>query len=89
MIKEIRTVTARGLRELCIKNGWFTCGDDEDYEKLMEYSEKENIKTEDLEEMAEIIIEFSDEENMEYCGYQKEDVMFSINLVCVTRFERK
>lgn len=88
MIKEFRTVTTRELRNLCIRRNWFTCGDNEDYEKLMQYSYKENLTTKDLEEMANIIVEFSEEENLEFFDPET-DVMFELASVCITRFARK
>lgn len=34
----MRSVTR--LREICIENNWFTCGSNEQYEKLMEQCKK-------------------------------------------------
>lgn len=84
MIKEFRKISKGAIRELCIKREWFTCGDNEDYEKLMKYGEKKNITTKDLEEMANIIIEYSDEDSLDY--YSVEDVMFDLACECVSTF---
>lgn len=42
------TVTTReNLRQLCIKNNWFTCGDCEQYEKMF-YANENGFSIEDI-----------------------------------------
>lgn len=60
--KEVRKISAASLRNLCIEKNWYTKGDSDDYRHLLfvmaDY--KENITTEDIEEIARDIIEYSD-----------------------------
>lgn len=53
------TLTAEELRALCIKNKWFTCGDNEQYSKLF----RANKCGARLEEIASIIWVCSPETN--------------------------
>lgn len=49
-IKEVRRISADKLRALCIKENWYTRGDNEDYEHLLFdlAGRKENITTDDV-----------------------------------------
>lgn len=60
--KEIRKISAASLRNLCIEKNWYTKGDSDDYRHLLlvRADYKENITTEDIEEIARDIIEHSD-----------------------------
>lgn len=58
-IKEIRMMTRESLRQLCMNNGWYTKGDCNAYENLMQRTEQENLTTEDIVEMAEDIAKHS------------------------------
>ena len=55
--KEIRTLTAYNLRELCIRQNWYTYGDNAEYEHLLYdlAANKPNLTTEDIIEIAEDI----------------------------------
>lgn len=59
--KEIRTLTACTLRSLCISENWYTSGTNTEYENLLSMTEKDNITTDDIVEMATDIIEHSEE----------------------------
>lgn len=48
MKKHFGTVSCEDLREVCIANGWFTCGDCSQYDKLFELNSEECS----LEELA-------------------------------------
>lgn len=60
--KEIRRISAYSLRNLCIEENWYTCGDNEEYGHLLLdlAGHKENITTDDIIEIASDIIEHSD-----------------------------
>ena len=58
-IKEIRMMTRESLRQLCMNNGWYTKGDCNAYENLMQRTEQENLTTEDIVEMAKVIQRWS------------------------------
>ncbi len=89
MYKERRKVYADKLRHLAIQEDWFNEADNEEYSAWLDYSHKENITAEDLEEMAEMVFEHTDEETMRDYQYDYEPVMFAIaNECCQTLFER-
>lgn len=60
--KEIRRISACDLRNLCISEDWYTCGDNDEYGHLLLdlAGRKENITTDDIVEIASDIIEHSD-----------------------------
>lgn len=58
--KEVRRLHSTDLRALCIREDWYTGGTNEEYARLMEMTEKENITTDDIVEIATDIIEHSD-----------------------------
>lgn len=57
MMKKYTVTTNEDLRLLCIKNNWFTCGSNEQYEKLF----RANEGLAPIEEIATIIWICSDE----------------------------
>lgn len=57
MKKEYTVTTSKKLRNLCIKNNWFTCGTCEQYEKLFQA----NAERASIDEIATIIWICSDE----------------------------
>ena len=59
-MKKYTVTTTENLRKLCIKNGWFKCGSNKQYEKLFRANELDFS----IEEIATIIWLCSDEE---YC----------------------
>lgn len=79
--KESRVINATAIRSLCVKNNWFTLGDNEDYDTLLSYgfSGKE-ITTDEIVEMAEIIKEYS-ETDMEITS-----IMYELGKICTTVF---
>lgn len=58
--KEIRKLHASDLRALCIREDWYTGGTNEEYYNLMQMTERENITTDDIVEIATDIIEHSE-----------------------------
>lgn len=78
--REERTLSSYDLRIACIAHDWYTTGDDEDYEALLDYAESlDNVTTEDLYALAKDIEKHSDTE------YEIADIMEALILKCVTR----
>ena len=45
----MRYISSMEVRNLCIKNNWYTCGDNEQYDYLLNtLCDKENITTQDM-----------------------------------------
>lgn len=84
---ETRTMSASKLRALCIKNDWYTCGDNEEYSRLFDRLTDccgfpENLTTEKLVEIATDIWEHSD-----ITDYTIETVLFELARACYTYFD--
>lgn len=60
--KEVRIITAESLRQLCMKNNWYTRGYCRDYEHLLYdlADSKKNVTTDDIVAMAVDIMEHSE-----------------------------
>ena len=91
--KEIRHLCACDLRALCIAENWYTEGTNDEYDKLLVMTKKDNITTDDIVEMATDIIEHSGETVKRYMkiyGMSLDDcyahVMFLIAEKCTTYF---
>lgn len=92
--REIRTLSSMDLRGLCIREDWYTGGTLRDYDNLMSMTEKENITTDDIVEIATDIIEHSETAKAKFeKASGGEDfylhVMFLIAEACNTYFERR
>lgn len=81
--KEIRKISAMSLRELCIEKGWYTGGTVEEYCNLLSMTERENITTDDIVEIATDIIEHSTLHTDETFT----SVMWAIGDKCISYFE--
>lgn len=72
--KEVRRIRAESLRQLCIKEDWYTSGDNEEYGHLLYdlADSKENITTDDVCEITQDIINHSDllAEDFEHVAYE-------------------
>ncbi len=72
--KEVRRIEAGRLRALCIKHGWYTRGDNEEYGHLLYdlADRKENITTDDVCEITQDIINHSDllADDFEHVAYE-------------------
>lgn len=74
---EQRRIGAEDLRTLCILHDWYSRGTCKEYDKLFQKAcSIDNLTTEDIADIAEDIIEHSDEETLE--GYEFEDVMYAV-----------
>ena len=83
---ETRVLHSYKLRQLCIEQDWYTCGDNEDYENLFkrlraDYITPANMTTEKLAEIATDIKEHSDTD-MEITS-----IMFFLAKACDTWFD--
>lgn len=75
--KEIRRIDAIKIRSLCIKYDWFSLGTDEQYNELLTYGfSHRDISTDDLVEMATLILKYSD------THYSVPDIMYELNSEC-------
>ena len=78
--KEVRTLSKDNLRLLCISKDWYTLGDCEEYENLLDMTRKDNITTDDIVEIASDIMEHSEDINdREFKSY-----CFEILKICTT-----
>lgn len=59
-IRVSTTWTASRVRELCITQNYYTRGDNDDYEKMLQYVKKHNPNTETLYHVARDIVDHSD-----------------------------
>lgn len=90
--KEIRTLSSMDLRALCIRENWYEGGTLRDWDNLMSMTEKENITTDDIVEIATDIIEHSETAKAKYERASGGEnfylhVMFLIAEACNTFFE--
>lgn len=85
-IKEIRKADADKLRALCINKGWFDMGTNRDYDRFLFYGlSHQDITTNDLKDMAEMILIHTGSAISEY---SITDVMFELNTCCYTYFQQ-
>lgn len=79
---ETRKMTMDNLRALCIRNDWYTCGDNEEYSNLLNTAHYcENITTDVLVELATDIKSHSDTE------HEITSIMFELAGICYSFFE--
>lgn len=81
--REIRKISVNDLRNLCIAKRWYTRGDNEEYNHLLNElaGNKENITTDDIVEIALDIMQHSntDQDLISIC--------FDVARIAVTFFE--
>ena len=83
--KEIRQISASSLRALCIRQNWYTAGDNDEYSHLLYdlANDKENLSTADIIEIAADIMEHSDMS----ADYTIESVAFEVARIADVFFE--
>ncbi len=83
--REVRRIFAEDLRELCIRNNWYTRGDCKAYSHLLNElaHEKENITTDDIVEIAQDILEHSNTDQ------ELKSICFEVARIAVSFFEEK
>lgn len=85
--RETRVMSADSLRELCINEDWYTCGTNEEYTKLLtSVSKNNNIDTDDLVEIAQNIVDHSNNIDLSVDG-EFTNIMFKLARICNTFFE--
>lgn len=83
-IMETRKLYSGDLRQLCIKKNWYTCGDNQDYEKLLSASNNcDNVTPEFIVQVAMDIIYHSNTD------YPLTSVCFEVAEICHSFFEIK
>lgn len=85
--KEIRTLTAYNLRALCIRQNWYTRGDNAEYEHLLYdlADNKPHLTTEDIIEIAEDIAAHSSLQD----GYDVAGIAWEVNRASNVSFEKQ
>lgn len=83
--REVRRIFAKDLRELCIRNNWYTRGDCKAYSHLLNElaHEKENITTDDIVEIAQDILEHSNTDQ------ELTSICFEVARIAVSFFEEE
>lgn len=84
---ETRTLSATALRSLCIKNDWYTCGDNEEYTALFDRLYDQDgcpviLTAQKLSEIAADIMAHSEIED-----YTITSVMYELNKACTVTFD--
>lgn len=81
--REVRKIRVDDLRNLCIKNRWYTRGDNAAYNHLLNdlAGNKENITTEDIVEIAKDILEHSNTDQ------ELTSICFDVARIAVSFFE--
>lgn len=82
-MKEKRAISMYDVRQACITYNWYTCGDCEEYDKMLTYVNNIDVATlDEIETIATDIKEHSDTD------YEIKSIMFVlINECCVTFVE--
>lgn len=84
--REIKKINASDIRSLCIKKNWYTNGTTEEYEMLLNYGfSHRTITTDELVEMATLILEYSEAEYIR--DYEITSIMYELNEACYSYFE--
>jgi hypothetical protein len=85
--KEVRTLTATNLRALCIRQNWYTGGDNAEYEHLLFdlAANKSTLTTEDIIKIAEDIAAHSTLSD----GYDIEGIAWEVNRACNVSFQKQ
>ena len=90
LFKEVRILDSEKLRNYCIRNNYYTAGDNEEYSNLLYYQKNnniENLTTYDVFRLSNDIFEHSD---ITLCdSYTREDAIRIImqdiiNTCCIT-----
>jgi hypothetical protein len=79
--KEIRKLHWHDLRNLCISKNWYMLGNNEEYEQLESLTNKDNITTDNIVEIATDIYSHSNTE------YEITNICFEIARICNAYFE--
>lgn len=79
---EVRTMNYDSLRNLCIRQNWFTAGCNKDYSDMLNKADNlENVTTDDIIEIATTILDNSHNETLE-------DICFKLFGICNTFIQK-
>ena len=83
--KETRTLSASALRSLCIREDWYTAGDNAEYDRLLQdlAASKPHLATEDIIAIAEDIAAHTSPDK----HWTVEDIAFEVARACHVVFE--
>lgn len=84
---EKRKLSKDDLRNLCVKNDWYTAGTADEYIQLLNRCEKENLTTNDIVGIAADIREHSNDQYGEVAPLSS--FCFEIAQICVSFFATK
>jgi len=84
--KEVRQINMSDLRSLCIKNNWYTKGNNEEYRNLLNMT-REEATTDVIIEIATDILDKS--EILSDCGIKEVfgNICFNLFKICITTIE--
>ena len=83
-MKEIRKINYEDLRNLCIKNNWYTLGTNEEYQDMLFRADGlENVTTEDIARIAQNIMD----KTVGDCDRLLAGYCFEIARICLSHFE--
>lgn len=80
---EKRYISVDSLRTACIRYGWYTAGNNDEYSRLLKSVDCKVITTDDIVEIAMDIVEHTDN----LSSYDIDSVMYIIGSICFTVFE--
>jgi len=80
-MKEFRKLSMNDLLNLCVEKKWYTLGDNDEYQEMLEMSYKPNLTTNDIAEIANNIKDHSNTEQ-DITG-----ICFEIAKKCYSLFE--
>lgn len=84
--KETRSIDMSELRNLCIKQSWFTCGDNEEYSELLNMVNNTELTTDLIVELASIIYSHSESDNDHTMSEHITNIMYLIAKASCTLF---
>lgn len=82
-MKEFRQLSKSDLRSLCIRQNWYTCGNNEEYSNMLNKANKGNITTNDIVAIAKDIKEHSN------TNHDITSICFEIAKICYSLFEEE
>lgn len=80
MNEEIRRLPMQELIKLCKINKWFTLGNNDQYDTMLQISDSKNITTNDIVNIAKQIKQYSDTD------YEIASICFNVAKICYSLF---
>ena len=88
MYEETRIIDGYFFDKMIDAEGWLTYASQEEYDELRNYCEKSNITTEDLENIAEKIYAYTEEDLTKEYDCSLAPIMLMLTNCCRTIFTR-